>query len=64
MAIFKSYEQKQFTWRRQSHTDKSRIYIWLLDGNSMPLVHTGDMKPAIMQSTDHMAKSIKLKSPT
>lgn len=56
--------KNQFTWRRKSHTDKSRIDFWLLDKNSIPLVHASDIRPAIIQSTDHMAISIKLKTPS
>ena len=49
--------------KKQFFSDKSRIDFWLLDRNSIPLVHSCDIRPAIIQSTDHMAISIKLKSP-
>jgi len=52
-----------FTWRRKNKTEMSLIDFWLIDSNIVPLVYSTDIRPAIIQTTDHMAISIKLKLP-
>ena len=56
-------DKKQFTWRRKNNVDKSRIDYWLIENNIIPLLLTTDIRPAIIKYTDHMAISIKLKTP-
>jgi hypothetical protein len=54
-------DKKQFTWRRKHGTDKSRIDFWLIDSNIIPLVHSTDIRPAVINYTDHLAVSLKIK---
>ena len=56
-------EKNHFTWRRKNNIEKSRIDFWLIDENITPLVYSTDIRPAIIQYTDHLAISLKLKSP-
>jgi len=56
-------DKKQFTWRRKNNVDKSRIDYWLIENNLIPLMSSTDIRPAIIKYTDHMAISIKLKTP-
>lgn len=50
----------QFTWRRKNGVDKSRIDYWLIDENIVPIVSACDIRPALIQHTDHMAITLKL----
>ena len=56
--------RQQYTWRRKNNIEKSRIDIWLIDENIVPLVYSTDIRPALIQYTDHLAISLKIKLPT
>lgn len=60
----KTFEQKtQFTWKRKNNTEKSRIDMWLIDGNLSSCVHSTDIRPACINYTDHLAISLKILKP-
>jgi len=54
----KNEHRSQFTWRRKSSTEKNRIDFWLISKDLMPLILSTDIRPAIIQYTDHLAISI------
>lgn len=49
--------------KEKNGSDRSRIDFWLLDNTCsyFPLVKSTDIRPAIIDSTDHLAISFKLK---
>ena len=47
---------------KKKSLEKSRIDFWLVDSNLRAQVHSSDIRPACINSTDHMAISLKLKS--
>lgn len=53
----------QYTWRRKNGIEKSRLDFWLIEENFIPQVLSTDIRPALIQHTDHMAISLKLKIP-
>lgn len=53
----------QYTWRRKNSTEKSRIDMWLIDSNIIPLVYSTDIRPACIKYTDHLAISLKILIP-
>ena len=53
----------QYTWRRKNSVEKSRIDFWLTDKTLTPLIFHTDIRPALIQYTDHMAISLKLAIP-
>lgn len=55
--------KSQFTWRRKNGFEKSRIDYWLIDENIVPLIKLSDIRPALIQTTDHLAVSVKITSP-
>ena len=58
---FNKNKNMQYTWRRKNSIEKSRIDFWLIDSNITPLILSTDIRPAMIQSTDHLAISIKMK---
>jgi len=58
----KNPHKSQYTWKRKNSLEKSRIYFWLVDSNLLAQVYSSDIRPACINSTDHMAISLKLKS--
>jgi len=54
----------QFTWRRKNAIEKSRIYKWLFDSKYSNIIYSSDIRPAQISSTDHLAKSLKIKIKT
>ena len=42
---------------------KSKIHFWLTDWNMITQISSCDIRPAAIESTDHMAISIKIKIP-
>ena len=50
----------QFTWKRQNNLEKSRIDFWLVDTNIRPSISSTDIRPAMIQKTDHLAISLKI----
>ena len=59
----KNHSKKQFTWKRKNGSERSRIDLWLIESNVMPLVSKVDIRPACIKYTDHMAISIKIAKP-
>ena len=58
-----NHGKSQYTWRRKNSVEKSRIDYWLVEENLIPLILFSDIRPALIQHTDHMAISLKLKTP-
>ena len=56
--------KQQFTWRRKNGNDKSRIDFWLIDRNLVQQISSTDIRPAIINNTDHMAISLKINTPS
>ena len=52
--------RSQYTWRRKDSSQKSRIDYWLINEDILPTVRSCDIRPAMIQTTDHMAISITL----
>mgnify|MGYP000184526917 CR=1 FL=1 len=52
-----------FTRRSTHGIEKSRIDYWLIDENTLPLIKSCDIRPAMIKTTDHLAVSLKLNSP-
>ena len=60
---YKFKNKQQFTWRRKHSIEKSRIDFWLTDWDIITQIFSCDIRPAAIESTDHMAISIKIKIP-
>ena len=55
--------KNQYTWKRKNGIEKSRIDFWLIEDSLLPLILSTDIRPALIQHTDHMAISLKLNVP-
>ena len=56
----KNINTSQFTWRRKNSFERSRIDYWLLNEDIIPSISSCDIRPALIQYTDHLAISLKL----
>ena len=54
----------QLTLRRKNTIEKSRINLWLFDSKYSNVIYSSDIRPAQISSTDHLAKSLKIKITT
>ena len=50
----------QFTWKRRNGSEKSRIDYFLTDLSLRPSISKTDIRPALIQYTDHQAISLKI----
>ena len=55
-------EKKQFTWRRKNGIEKSRIDFWLIQELTCCSIFSCDIRPALINSTDHLSVSLKIKT--